>query len=129
VQEWAEVHRLFHRERCPKAEIAERLGKSRTTVYRLLALKEPPQYEREQRPSLLDPHKAKIGELLALDAEAPASVVIDHLRRQGYQGGDHDPQGLPSEDPLRVPARPGTPAHQLPPGPLPNRSRTVNPPH
>ena len=41
----------------------------------------------ELRPSLLDPHKAKIAELLALDAEAPATVVIDHLRRQGYQGG------------------------------------------
>ncbi|CAN5635996.1 hypothetical protein BH20ACT23_BH20ACT23_02290 [soil metagenome] len=60
---------------------------SRTTVYRLLALKEPPRYERERRQSLLDPHKAKIAELLALDAEAPATVILDHLRRQGYGGG------------------------------------------
>lgn len=87
VQEWAEVHRLFHREKCSKAEIADRLGMSRTTVYRLLALEEPPRYERERRQSLLDPHKAKIAELLALDAEAPATVIIDHLRRQGYVGG------------------------------------------
>lgn len=87
MHEWAEVHRLFHRERLSKAEIAERLGMSRTTVYRLLALKEPPRYERQRRPSLLDPHKAKIAELLADDAEAPATVIIDHLRRQGYQGG------------------------------------------
>jgi transposase len=87
VQEWAEVHRLFHREKCSKAEIAEQLGMSRTTVYRLLSLTEPPRYQRERRPSLLDPHRAKIAELLALDAEAPATVIIDHLRRQGYAGG------------------------------------------
>jgi transposase len=87
VQEWAEVHRLFHRERCSKAEIANRLGMSRTTVYRLLELNETPSYERERRPSLLDAHKAKIAELLFDDAEAPATVIIEHLRRQGYSGG------------------------------------------
>jgi transposase len=87
VQEWAEVHRLFHRQNCSKAEIASRLGMSRTTVYRLLALREPPHYERERRPSLLDPHKSKIAELLADDAGAPATVILDHLQRQGYAGG------------------------------------------
>lgn len=87
VQEWAEVHRLFHREKCSKAEIGDRLGMSRTTVYRLLALTEPPTYERGHRPSLLDPHKARIAELLFDDAEAPATVIIDHLRREGYRGG------------------------------------------
>lgn len=71
MQEWAEVHRLFYRENRSKAEIAERLGMSRTTVYRLLALKEPPRYE-PPAPSLLDPHKPKI---------------IDHLRREGNCGG------------------------------------------
>ena len=87
MQEWAEVHRLFHREKCSKAEIGDRLGMSRTTVYRLLALTEPPTYERGHRPSLLDPHKARIAELLFDDAEAPATVIIDHLRREGYRGG------------------------------------------
>jgi transposase len=87
VQEWAEVHRLFHRERCSKAEIGCRLGMSRTTVYRLLELNEPPSYERQRRPSLLDAHKAKIAELLFDDPEAPATVIIEHLRRQGYSGG------------------------------------------
>lgn len=87
MQEWAEVHRLFHRERYSKAEIANRLGMSRTTVYRLLELNEPPSYERQRRPSLLDAHKAKVAELLFDDAEAPATVIIEHLRRQGYGGG------------------------------------------
>ncbi|MDQ4058821.1 MAG: IS21 family transposase [Actinomycetota bacterium] len=87
VHEWAEVHRLFHRQKCSKAEIAAKLAMSRTTVYRLLALKEPPRYARGRRPSLLDPHKAKITELLGADATAPATVIIDHLRREGYAGG------------------------------------------
>ncbi len=37
VQDWAEVHRLFHREGWAIAQIAERLGMSRNTVMRLLA--------------------------------------------------------------------------------------------
>ena len=37
VQDWAEVHRLFHREGLAIAKIAERLGMSRNTVMRLLA--------------------------------------------------------------------------------------------
>jgi transposase len=69
VQEWAEVHRLFQIENRSKAAIAARLGMSRTTVYRLRALKEPPRYERHRRPSLLDLHKAKIAELFLQDAE------------------------------------------------------------
>ncbi len=59
------------------------LGMSRTTVYRLLSLSRPPRYERSHRPSLLDPHKAKVAELLASDPQAPATVIIDHLRREG----------------------------------------------
>jgi hypothetical protein len=31
VEDWAEVHRLFHRERLSKAAIARRLGMSRNT--------------------------------------------------------------------------------------------------
>ena len=37
VQDWAEVHRLFHREGWAIAQIAERLGMSRNTVMRLIA--------------------------------------------------------------------------------------------
>ena len=36
VHDWAEVHRLFHREGLSKSRIAERLGMSRNTVARLL---------------------------------------------------------------------------------------------
>lgn len=46
VQDWAEVHRLHHREGVSQAAIASRLGMSRNTVARLLSLKEPPRYQR-----------------------------------------------------------------------------------
>jgi DNA-binding transcriptional regulator LsrR (DeoR family) len=36
VQDWAEVHRLFHRESWSKTAIAEKLHMSRNTVDRLL---------------------------------------------------------------------------------------------
>lgn len=31
-------------------------------------------------------HKAKIAELLALGGEVPATVILDHLRREGCAG-------------------------------------------
>ena len=46
MEDWAEVHRLFDREGLSKAAIARRSGMSRNTVARLLALDEPPRYER-----------------------------------------------------------------------------------
>jgi len=44
VEDWADIQRLFHRECMTRKAIARRLGMSRTTVIRLLALSEPPQY-------------------------------------------------------------------------------------
>lgn len=87
VQEWAEVHRLFHREDLSKSEIAGRLGMSRNTVTRLLGLSEPPRYERPRRGSMLDPHKATIVGWLKEDAEAAATVILERLRDHGYGGG------------------------------------------
>jgi len=45
VQDWAEVHRLFHRESWSKTAIAEKLCMSRNTVDRLLGLAQAPHYE------------------------------------------------------------------------------------
>ncbi|MCI0679552.1 MAG: helix-turn-helix domain-containing protein, partial [Actinobacteria bacterium] len=87
MHDWAEVHRLFHREGWTKTKIAEKLGMSRNTVTRLLELSEPPQYERAGQGSKLDPHKGSIVAMLADDAGAPATVIIEHLRREGYEGG------------------------------------------
>jgi transposase len=87
VEDWAEVQRLFHREGLSKRRIARRLGMSRTTVIRLLALAEPPRYERQGSASLLDPHRDEIAAMLGADPTVPATVIREHLARAGYTGG------------------------------------------
>ena len=79
VEDWAEVQRLFHREHLTKRAIARRLGMSRTTVIRLLALKEPPAYVRAPATSLLDPYRDEVAALLAADPAiaAPGSGLLD----------------------------------------------------
>jgi transposase len=87
VHDWAEVRRLHHREHLSKSAIAKRLGMSRPTVIRLLQREEPPHYVRRPAGSKLDPHKDAIAEMLDRDAQVPATVVLEHLRRDGYAGG------------------------------------------
>lgn len=87
VQEWAEVHRLHDVEHVSKAAIATRLGMSRNTVARLLSLTEAPRYQRGPSGSMLDPFKDEIAAMLDEDPRAPATVVLQHLRRSGYAGG------------------------------------------
>ena len=86
VHDWSEVRRLY-REGLSKQAIARRLQMSRTTVYRLLALEEPPAYERDPGASLLDPFKGAVLEMLRRDAAVPATVIREHLQRAGYGGG------------------------------------------
>jgi transposase len=86
MQDWAEVHRLFHRERVPKARIARQLGMSRNTVDRLLELSEPPVYVRAPMPSKLDPFKDQVRAMLAADPSVPATVILERLRREGFDG-------------------------------------------
>jgi transposase len=86
VHDWADVHRL-HRKGLPQAQIARRLGMSRNTVSRLLGLATPPTYRRASQPSVLDPFKDAVAAMLDDDAKVPSTVVLEHLRRQGYGGG------------------------------------------
>jgi transposase len=67
VRDWAEVHRLFERERLSKSAIARRLGMSRPTVIRLLGLQEPPRYRRAPTSSKLDVYKQAIAAMLDAD--------------------------------------------------------------
>jgi transposase len=87
VEDWAEVQRLFHREGLTKRAIARRTGMSRTTVIRLLGLREPPSYHRPARGSLVDPFADEIAKLLETEPDAPATVICERLRRSGYAGG------------------------------------------
>jgi transposase len=86
VHDWAKVKELV-RQGVSKQHIAERLGCSRTTVYRLLSLETPPRYERTPAGSLLEPFKDAVAAMLRDDATAPATVIREHLQRQGYAGG------------------------------------------
>jgi len=87
VHDWSQVRWLFEREGLTKAAIARRLGMSRTTVIRLLALAEPPRYRRPRAASLLDPYREEIAALLDTDPTAPATVIRERLIRSGYRGG------------------------------------------
>ena len=87
VEDWSEVQRLFHRERLTKRQIARRLGMSRTTVIRLLALPEPPRYARTPQGSLVDPFRDEIAALLATEPAIAVTVVLERIRRSGYGGG------------------------------------------
>lgn len=87
MEDWAEVQRLFHREGLTKTAIARRLQMSRTTVIRLLALREPPRYVRTSRGSQLDPFAAEIVAMLDADPAVAATVICERLRRSGYAGG------------------------------------------
>ena len=86
VHEWAKVRELY-REGVSRKAIARRLGMSRNTVARLLASAEPPRYEREPAGSQLDPFKGAVLEMLREDASVPATVIREHLQREGYGGG------------------------------------------
>jgi len=87
VEDWAEVHRLFHREGRPKAAIARQLEMSRNTVERLLGLTEPPRYVRRSTGSQLDPFVERIAAMLATDPTVRATVIRERLRPLGYRGG------------------------------------------
>lgn len=87
MEDWAEVHRLAHRERLSKAAIARRLGMSRNTVDRLLRLDEPPRYVRTPSGSQLVPFAARIAAMLDADPSVRATVIRERLRADGYRGG------------------------------------------
>lgn len=87
VKDWAEVHRLHHREGRSERAVAQELGMSRNTVHRLLLLPGPPVYERSRPPSMLGPHRDAVLAMLKEDEKAPATVIREHLQAEGYAGG------------------------------------------
>jgi transposase len=86
VHDWAEVHRLHHVEGLSKQAVAVKLGRSRTTVYRLLGLTRPPRYQRAPVASKLDPFVDQIAALLREDPKVPATVIAQRLRPHGFSG-------------------------------------------
>lgn len=66
-----------------KAQIAARLGVSRTTVYAALASDSPPKYERTAVVTSFTPFEARVKELLRETPEMPATVLAE---RVGWTG-------------------------------------------
>lgn len=86
VHDWAEVRRLHDVEGMSKSAIAEKLSMSRNTVARLVALSEPPKYERQRAGSQLDLFAEQIAAMLAQDPKVAATVITERLRRFGFAG-------------------------------------------
>lgn len=86
VHDWAEVRRLHDVEGMSKAAIAAKLSMSRNTVARLVALTEPPRYERAPAGSQLDPFKEQVAAMLVEDPRVAATVITERLRRHGFAG-------------------------------------------
>lgn len=82
MEDWAEVHRLFHREAASKAAIARRLGMSRNTVERLLSLREPPRYASTSQLAARPVRGADPGTPRGRPT-ARATVIRERLRAEG----------------------------------------------
>ncbi len=79
VEDWAEIRRLHRAEKLPKKQIAEKLGVSRTTVYKALASDEPPKYQRKPKGSLVDAVLPEVHKLLKDTPRMPATVVAERI--------------------------------------------------
>ncbi|MCT1608056.1 IS21 family transposase [Nesterenkonia massiliensis] len=79
VEDWAEIRRLHRAEKLPKKQIAEKLGVSRTTVYKALESNEPPKYQREAKGSLADAVLPEIHKLLKDTPRMPATVIAERI--------------------------------------------------
>ncbi|MCK3769775.1 IS21 family transposase [Microbacterium aerolatum] len=82
LEDWALIRRLAG-EGVAKAQIATRLGISRTTVYAALASDSPPKYERSSAVTSFTPFEARVKELLRETPEMPATVLAE---RVGWTG-------------------------------------------
>jgi len=89
VAEEAVEIRVLRRQGKSIREIARMLEVSRNTVRRYLRVDGLPRYEREARPSKLDPYKHYIGERVKAAAPdwIPATVLLREMRALGYLGG------------------------------------------
>ena len=116
MEDWAEVHRLFHREGLrqggdrPPARDEPQHGRAAARPVRAAALC-PPTDRLPARPV----HRAHRGDA----RRRPDGPRDGHPRAPPARrdtGRDHDPQGPSRAGPPDVPRRPGVPAHDVPPG-------------
>jgi transposase len=87
VEQWAEIRRMHRVEGLSGREISRRTGLHRDTVARLLAVPEPPRYQRRPVGSKLDPFKDWICEQLAGDPRIQSQRLREMATELGYEGG------------------------------------------
>jgi transposase len=80
-----EIHRLYH-EGLSKQKIAATLHVDPKTVRKFL-IDPDPKRPPISRPSKLDPFRDEINRLLAIDAKAPATVILQRIAPLGFDGG------------------------------------------
>jgi transposase len=87
VERWAELRREHFVRGVGIKELVRRYGIDRNTVRRALRSDQPPRYERPPRPSMLEPFKDEIHELLRRDPKLPGVRVRELIEPLGFVGG------------------------------------------
>ncbi|GAA3537810.1 IS21 family transposase [Kribbella ginsengisoli] len=82
LEDWALIRRLAA-EGVPEAQIAQRLGISRTTVIKAVNSDAPPRYERRPAPTSFTVFEVRVRELLVQTPDMPATVLAE---RVGWTG-------------------------------------------
>lgn len=78
MEDWALIRRLAG-EGVPKAQIAARLGISRTTVVKAVVSDSPPKYERRPAPTSFTPFEPLVRQLLAETPDMPGTVIAERV--------------------------------------------------
>src|SRR5262245_28945342 len=84
---YARIRRLFFAEHWKVGTIAVELGVHHETVERAIEADRFMRTQRQLRPSLLDPYKPFIGEILDKHPKLRATRLFDMVRSRGYLGG------------------------------------------
>lgn len=86
LQDWAAVQKLYKRRR-NITEIAKELGISRTTVYKLLALNQEPEYQRTDYPCKVRLYSEQIIEWRTnTEFDFNGTRILRELKKLGYKG-------------------------------------------
>ena len=86
LEDWALIRRL-DAEGVKKAQIARRLGISRTTVTKAVASERAPRYERTPVETSFVMFEARVRALLQLTPEMPATVLAERSAGRGRSPG------------------------------------------
>ena len=86
VENWALIRHLHMAGKLNVSEIARKFNLDRKTVRAALQAESFLDRKRRRRPSLLDPFRRDIDELLDDHPKLSAVRILEELRKRGYQG-------------------------------------------